>query len=120
MRKRITSGLTLVEVLLAFLVLLIAVLALLGLMPQAARQGSTSASHARAVYAATQAMEDALRRNTRGDTGSLAAPEVGPSGNVRWYTTSGTQSNTQRLHVEVTWLESNRPLRVELESLIFW
>lgn len=112
-------GLTIVEVQLSFLLMLVAVLALLGLMPMAARQGSTSSSHSRALFVATRAMEDCLRRNTTGDEGSQPAPEVGMSGAVRWYTTSGTNANTEKIHVEVTWLEQNRPVRIELESLIF-
>lgn len=112
-------GLTLVEVLWAFAVLLVAVLALLGLMPMAVRESTTSSSHARALYAATQTMEECLQRNSSGDNGTEAAPEVGRSGQVRWTTTPGPGPNTQTILVEVTWLEQNRPARLELVSLLY-
>lgn len=116
---RYSRGLSVLEVQLAFLVMIVVILALLGLVPGAARQSATSSSYTRALYTATQAMEGCLQRNTEGDTGSLAAPEVAPSAFVRWSTSAGLNANTQRVLVEVTWIEQNRPMRVELVSLIY-
>ncbi len=116
---RNARGLSILEVQLAFLVLLVVILALLGLVPGAARQSATSSSYTRALYLATQTMEGCLQRNTEGDTGNLAAPEVAPTAFVRWSTSAGTNANTQRVLVEVTWIEQNRPMRVELTSLIY-
>lgn len=110
-------GLTIVEIMLAFAVLLVAVLALLGLMPMALRSSTTSTSHARALYTATQTMEDCLRRNAFGEAGTQAAPEVGTSGQVRWSSAPSPTPNTETILVEVTWLEQNRPARLELVSL---
>jgi Tfp pilus assembly protein PilV len=112
-------GLSLIEILLAFALLLVAILALLGLLPMALRQGTTSDSHGRALFAATQTMEDCLRRNAHGDGGTQAAPEVGTSGQIRWSTAPGPNGNTQIILVEVTWLEQNRPARLELKSLLY-
>ncbi|MEW6278252.1 MAG: prepilin-type N-terminal cleavage/methylation domain-containing protein [Candidatus Eremiobacterota bacterium] len=123
--KRKTRGFSILEVLISFTVLTVAILALLGIIPAAARQGSSSSMQSQALYRAQIAMDDALRRATFNDSGTAAGWDS--TSFVRWWTEPGPNTRTQVMHVEVTWVEGGetwgggvgRSRRVELQSMIY-
>lgn len=119
MRRQQQKGFSIIEVLISFMVLTVAILALLGLMPAASKQGSEQSRQSQALYAAQGRMDKLLADNAFNANGSEALPGLAKNATVQWVTTKGPDNNTQILTVTVTWLESGRSRRVELTSMVY-
>lgn len=123
MRSLRRKGFSIIEVLISFMVLTVAILALLGLMPAASKSGSAMSKQSQALYIAQSHMDNLLSQNTFNSTGSVPVPALATGAVVRWWTTSNAAvdntNNTQVLHVEVVWVEAGRSRRVEAASLVY-
>lgn len=123
MRPLRRRGFSIIEVLISFMVLTVAILALLGLMPAASKTGSATGKQSQALYIAQSHMDNLLSQNAFNANGTQAVPALAQGATVRWWTTSNSAvdstNNTQVLHVEVVWLEAGRSRRVEAASLLY-
>lgn len=122
MRSLRRKGFSIIEVLISFMVLTVAILALLGLMPAASKTGSATGKQSQALYIAQTHMDQQLSFNAFNSNGTQSVPALAPGATVRWWTTpnaADAQNNTQRLHVEVVWIEGGRSRRVETTSLLY-
>ncbi len=122
MKTRRQRGFSIIEVLISFMVLTVAILALLGLMPAASKTGSATSKQSQALYIAQSQLDSQLAANTFGATDSGPLPQLATGASYRIFTTPNTADatgNTQIIHVEVTWLEAGRSRRVEAASLVY-
>ncbi|GMU56243.1 MAG: hypothetical protein AMXMBFR33_53890 [Candidatus Xenobia bacterium] len=119
MRRTRRRGFSIIEVLISFMVLTVAILALLGLMPAASKQGSTTGKQSQALYIAQSHMDNLISQNTFNAAGTIPLPALATGASARWWCTAGPDGNTQVLHVEVVWLEFGRSRRVELASMVY-
>lgn len=127
-RRRGSRGISMVEVLVAFLVLAVAILALLGALPAAARHQQLSTMRAQALYFAQQKMDEILQENTRLSTSQQTDypfPTMGEGYRTWWGEADpGGNANLQMVTVQVTWLEQQAQKgvtfthTVQLQSLI--
>lgn len=119
-RTRRPRGVSLVEVLVAYGILVVAVLALLGLVPAAARQHSDSDDATQALYLAEEKMEQLLQLEQRIPTVPQSDYPLGDlSLNRQWWGSAVPQeSEVQMVHVLVTWVDEGRPRRVFLQSYL--
>jgi type II secretory pathway pseudopilin PulG len=115
-------GLTLVETLASFGLLLVAVLAALAVIPAAARGQAASALESQALYSAQEKMDDLLAARAflgGGEFSDQPFPQD-PSVRRRWWATpdpSG-RADLQRIYVEVSWREQGRARKVLLVSTL--
>lgn len=117
-RKR--RGVSIVEVLIAFTILTVAILALLGVLPAAGRQSMSSDVENQALFIAQQKMDQILRN------GVFIASSVTPTNPLPSHPALQMQliyggeplsqgfGNMQRITVRVTWLEQGRARSVKL------
>lgn len=111
---RRSSGFSMVEVLVAFTVLTVAVLALLGGLSAAARQQASSTLTSQALYFAEQKLDELLQKNNKiSSVRQSDMPFGGMTGTRQWWGTP-VPGNTgvQMVTVEVTWVEGGRPSTV--------
>ncbi|MBI3927156.1 MAG: prepilin-type N-terminal cleavage/methylation domain-containing protein [Armatimonadetes bacterium] len=124
MRTRGSRGLSLIEVLIAFAVLTVAVLALMGLLPAAASQSASTDLQNQALLLAEHKMDEILAGGVfigSSPLGSPDAPLPEVPGLQRTWSGSpdpGGDPNLQLIAVEITWVEQARPRRVRLVSLL--
>lgn len=109
-----------VEVLLAFTLLAVAVLALLGALPAAARQQESSAMSSQALYFAEEKMDQLLQANQRiSSTRQSDYPWGTSQGNRQWWGTGVSGSpDVQMITVEIAWVEQGRSRRLTLNSRV--
>lgn len=103
-------GLSLIEVLVSFGVLAVAILGLLGCMPAAARVQKVSTMSSQALYQAEQKLDELLHQNQRLSGVALVDyPYSDASLRRRWWGESvDGHPNLQLVQVEVTWVEGVR------------
>lgn len=121
MRHRKARGFSILEVLISFTVLTVAILGLLGIMPAANKQGATSSTQSQALYLAEIRMDDMLAAGTfnQDQTVQPAFP-WDPTSYIHFQTTAlAGETRIQQARVEVVWLEQGRSRRVELTSLVY-
>lgn len=117
-----------VEVLLAFMVLAVATLALLGVLPAAARQQESTTMRTQSLYFAQQKMDEILQQQNRLSTAQQTDypfPTLA-QGSRSWWGAPDPNGNPnlQLVTVEVTWLEQQASAgstfthSVQLQSLI--
>lgn len=108
------SGFSMVEVLVAFTILTVAVLALLGGLSAAARQQTSSTMSSQALYFAEQKLDELLQKNNKISTVRQSDfPFGGMTGNRQWWGTPvAGNTGVQLVTVEVTWIEGGRPSTV--------
>lgn len=105
--NRRARGLSMVEVLVAFAILAVAVLALLGALPAAARQQRSSVGASQALYYAEEKMDILLKANQKISTAyETDNPYGNATGSRRWWGTPvAGNSGVQIINVEVTWVD---------------
>lgn len=119
MRRR-RRGMSILEVLVAYGILTIAVLGLLGALPAAARQQRGTSLSGQALYLAQQKMDQLLQQDQRLAT----APQSDyPFGDLTlnrewWGSAAPGNPDVQIVHVKVTWIEDHRARNVVLRSYV--
>ncbi len=122
--KMDTAGFSVVEVLISFMVFTVAVLALIGLLPVASGQSSSSDLQNQALYLAEQKMDEILQGGAFIASSPEGSPDYplpeNPSLQRSWKgePDPGGDPNLQKITVEVTWLESGLVRRLRLVSLL--
>ena len=110
MRKRLlTAGMSVLEVLVAFTVLTVAILALMGLLPAAAKQQTSSDNQNRALNLAKEYMDRLLQDPANITDPDIPATAANPFA-ISWPKTIPNDPNNSGcgvVTVEVTWLESS-------------
>ena len=124
MRRRQLSprprGMSVVEILIAYTILLVAVLALLGSLPMAAHQHSEGVKANQALYYAEQKMDELIRNDTKLSTGSeFQDNPLNDATMVRtWKGEIGTNTAVETITVTVTWLTEHGQREVVLRSYV--
>ncbi|MGI5843809.1 MAG: hypothetical protein ACOX9B_06510 [Candidatus Xenobium sp.] len=119
MSKR-PNGLSMIEVIVAFGVLAMALLALLGCMPAAARMQNCSTLSTQALYLAEQKMDFLLKQDQRLATIPESDYPLGDlSFNRQWWGGGvAGHPDLQRIEVLVTWMERGRPHEIHLQCFL--
>ncbi len=114
------SGVSLFEVLVAYGVLAVAILALLGMVPAAASQHSDTHDSTQALYLAEERMEQLLQLDQRISTLPQSDYPLGDlTLNRQWWGSPVPQeTDVQMVHVQVTWVDQGRARRVLLQSYL--
>lgn len=104
----------------AYGVLAVAVLALLGMVPAAASQHSDTLDSTRALYLAEERMEQLLQLDQRISTIPQSDYPLGDlTLNRQWWGSPVPQeTDVQMVHVLVTWLDEGRTRRVQIQSYL--
>lgn len=119
-------GLSIVEVLLSFTILAVAILALLGIIPAAGRQGAATNIQNQALFIAQHRM-DTILRNGAFLPGSVTPTNPLPDRpQLQMQITYGGepmpggigQGQMQKVTVQVSWVEAGRARSVELVSAV--
>lgn len=119
--QRRSHGMSLIEILVAYGILAIAVLALLGGLPAAARQQRSSIKMNQALYLAESKMDEILNSESRITATALTDQPMGDDSVVReWWGENVTANpDLQLITVQVTWVESSgRSRQVVLRSYL--
>lgn len=113
-------GISLVETLLGFALLAVAVLALMGALPAAAWQQQGSSMSTQALYFAEDKMDELLQLNQKISTTSESDyPWNDGQGARQWWGTAVVGNpDVQMITVDVAWLEQRRLRRVTLRSWV--
>ena len=114
-------GMSMLEILVAYGILSIAVLALLGGLPAAARQQNSSIRMNTALYLAEAKMDDILDTGSRLATTVRSDNPLGDDSMVREWWGDSIEANTtlQMITVKVTWLEEGgRTRKIILRSYL--
>lgn len=119
-RRKTNNGLSLIEILVAYGILAVAVLGLLGGLPAAARQQRASIKMNQALYLAEAKMDSILTSESKIATTSLTDQPMGDDSMIReWYgTTMIGNTDLQLITVKVSWLENGRTRQVVLRSYL--
>ncbi|MDO5296283.1 MAG: hypothetical protein Q4F00_06545 [bacterium] len=124
MRRRPLSqrprGMSVIEILIAYTVLLVAVLALLGSLPMAAQQHSSGVTANQALYYAEQKMDELIRNDTKISTsGEFQDLPLNDNTMVRtWKGEIGNDTAVETITVKVTWLTEHGQREVVLRSYV--
>lgn len=120
------KGMSIIEILIAYTILLIAVLALLGSLPMAARQRGQSLMANQALYYAEQKMDELIRNDTRLSTGTeFQDNPLNDATMVRTWkgefapTLDGiSNTSVETITVKVTWITNYGQREVVLRSYL--
>ncbi|MBQ7567590.1 hypothetical protein IJT17_02160 [bacterium] len=113
-------GMSIVEIFIAYTILLVAVLALLGSLPMAARQRGESIIANQALYFAEQKMDELVRNDMKLSTASeFQDNPLNDDTMVRtWKGEIGTNSTVETITVKVTWLTRHGQREIVLRSYL--
>lgn len=122
--RRRPNGLSIIEVLISFTVLAVAILALLGVLPAAGRQGMSTDIQNQALFIAQQRMDEIL---AAGNTIPPSRPPYNPLPDNPELNMQVLESGedlpqgfgaVQKVTIEITWLEQGRARQVRLVSAV--
>lgn len=118
--KRPLRGMSLLEILIAYGILAIAVLGLLGGLPAAARQQRASIRMNQALYLAESKMDEVLGAGQRISQVVQSDQPLSDDSMVRewWGKIITTNTDLQLITVQVTWLEAGRSRQVVVRSYV--
>ncbi len=113
-------GMSIIEILIAYTVLLVAVLALLGSIPLAAKQHENGLAANQALYYAEQKMDELIRNDTKIPViGEYQDYPVSDNTIVRtWKGEIGTNTTLETITVKVTWMTEHGQREVVLRSYV--
>ena len=113
------KGMSLIEILLAFGLLAVGVLAVVGLFPQMVKLNSNSWANSQMMLIAQEKMDELLANNNYIGT-SYVTDTTGkvPNGYLRWRATAATSTGAQPIEVEVSWIEKSRTKTFMLYGVI--
>lgn len=113
-------GMSIIEILIAYTVLLVAVLALLGSIPLAAQQHENGLAANQALYYAEQKMDELIRNDNKIPT--LSESQDYPTNDntiVRtWKGEIGSDTTLETITVTVTWMTNKGQREVVLRSYV--
>ncbi len=113
-------GISIIEILIAYAVLTVAVLALLGCLPLAASQQQNTITDTQAMYFAEQKMDELLLEDVAISEVTKTDYPLGDNSMVRtWWGEYGNNVSLQTVTVQVTWTGAHSGRNVTLRSCIF-